>query len=153
MYSGARRPAPIQIAGDRAGAGWRHRLGARTGSLPPVGVVLLDLGHHPVELAGGDVGAAVLALAGLVDLERGAAVAARRLRAGRALAAGAADQGPVLAVRPLAVLRAADQRPGPGADHVVLAGRPDPDRDRVVVAIAGQLGERGAGDPHVLERV
>src|SRR6185436_14812364 len=101
MYSGVRRPAPIQIAGERAGAGR---------PLPAVGVVLLDLGDHPVELAGRDVGAAVLALAGLVDLERGATVAARRLRAGRALAAGAADQGPVLAVRPLAVLRAADQR-------------------------------------------
>ena len=41
-----------------------------------VGVVLLDLGQHPVELAGGDVHAAELARAGHADLELGAAVGA-----------------------------------------------------------------------------
>src|ERR1700759_2099561 len=34
-------------------------------SLTAVTVVLLHLGHHPVELPGGDVGSAVLALPGL----------------------------------------------------------------------------------------
>src|SRR5436305_9613043 len=56
----------------------RRRSNAR--ALAAVAVVLLDLRQDPIELAAGDVGAAVLARARHRDLERRTAVATRELR-------------------------------------------------------------------------
>src|SRR5687768_866180 len=101
-----------------------------------VAVVLLDLRDHPVEFAGGDVRAAVLALPRLGDLQWGAAVAAGRHGDRRGSALGGADQRPVFAVRAIAMAGPAHVLAAGIADHVVPAAAPEPDGDRVVVSIA-----------------
>src|ERR1044071_9977520 len=87
-------------------------------SLSPICVVLFDFRNDPVEFSRGDVGAAMLALAGLRDVQRRAAIAAHGTGQWRALARRRANQRPVLTVRAFPVLRAADQRAGLAADHV-----------------------------------
>src|SRR5947208_10910628 len=124
------------------------RAPAVTPALPAIRVVLLDLRQHPVELAGGDVGSTMLARARHRDVQRRAAVATGRVGPCGTLASGAADERPVLAVRPVGALGAADDAAGVGAHDVVLAGAPDPDRHRVVPAIAHDLREVGAGELH-----
>lgn len=121
--------------------------------LAAIRVVLLDLRDDPVEFAGGDVRAAVLARAGLRDLERGAAVAARGDGEWLGFAVRGADQRPVLAVGAVAMRRAAHVVAARLTDHGVLAGGPDPDRDRAEVAIARDLGEHRTRDAHVGEHV
>src|SRR5688572_22274871 len=87
-----------------------------------VGLVLLDLGEDPVELAARHVGAAGAAVSRHLHLEGGAAAGAGLVVARCALAADAADQGPVLAVGALPAAIARDVATVLGDRHVHPAG-------------------------------
>src|SRR5512135_2244355 len=85
------RPGPPHAAAARRSEAKRIAP-SLTPLLPPVGIVLLDLRHHPIELAGCDVRPTVLALTGHRDEEGRPTVAAGGVGLRRALACGAADQ-------------------------------------------------------------
>src|SRR3569623_3462783 len=95
----------------------------------------------------------MVARAGHRDLQWCATVTAHLLAARWTLARRAADERPVLAVRPLEVLAAAYELAGVGVHDEGEPGGPQPHGDRVVVLGARDLREPLARDPHVRELV
>src|SRR5947209_1142896 len=92
-----------------------------------VGLVLLDPAQDPVEAPAGDLAAAVLADAGHVDLERGAAIRAALVPLPALRHAAPPDESPVLREAARAARVPAHDLP-PGVERVVAHARPDADR-------------------------
>src|SRR5439155_25179725 len=89
--------------------------------LSRVDVVLFDAGEDPIEVARGDFGAAVFAVAGHLDAQRGAARGADGVGARRAFASRTSNERPVLAVAARLLAAAGDDAAVAVGDRVVEA--------------------------------
>src|SRR5215213_3620790 len=122
-------------------------------SLAAVGLVLLDFGEHPVELAARHLAVAVFADARGVDLQGRGAVRAVEVGARvRRPSLAVADESPVLAPAPELLVRPGDDL-ALGADRVVVALGPDAYRDRVVEGVLLDPDGLHPRDAELVERV
>lgn len=114
-------------------------------ALPGVRLILFDTAEYPVELAAGDLGIAVLADAGHVDLERRAAVWACATVFVRFLHATATGERPVFREAAIPFRIATDDIPL-RVHGVVLHARPNTNRDRIEENVAPNLDGPSAID-------